>query len=152
MYFEPYDPVTTAAHVIKDPLPGVPVKTILMWYAMGDCLVTNLSTEFVAREMGITLLAPAEKQGWGLTPTPGPLASGINVLNAHPTPLPPTTNVPPAMDNGTHEHINEEPAVLQETQQFLLGQQQAVQTCQVDGAVAACDCATGACNGSGSGS
>jgi hypothetical protein len=152
MGFEPYDPVTTASHELQNPLPGVPAKSILMWYAMGDCLVTNISTELIAREMGITLLSPDVKQGWGLTPTPGPLASGINVLNAHPTPLPPTTNVPPATDNGTHEHINEEPAVLQETQQFLLGQQQAVQTCQVDGAVAPCDCATGACNGSGSGS
>jgi pimeloyl-ACP methyl ester carboxylesterase len=150
MYFEPYDPVTTAAHVIKDPLPGVPVKTILMWYAMGDCLVTNLSTEFIAREMGITLLAPAEKVGWGLTPTPGPLTNGINVLNDHPTPLPPDNNVPPATDNGTHSGINEKPAVLREADVFLLSPQQAIQTCGMgsdgSGTPAMCDCATGACN------
>src|SRR6185503_12335159 len=121
-------------------------KSILMWYAMGDCLVSNISTELIAREMGITLLSPAVKQAWGLTPTDGPLASGINVLNDHPTPLPPDTNVPPAMDNGTHEHINEKPAALREVQDFLLGNQQAVQTCAVNGSAAPCDCATGACN------
>ena len=32
MAFEPYDPITTAAHVLKDPLFGNPVKNILMWY------------------------------------------------------------------------------------------------------------------------
>jgi hypothetical protein len=147
MGFEPYDPITTAAHVIKDPLPGVPVKTILMWYAMGDCLVTNISTEVVAREMGITLLGPAVKQAWGLTATPGPLVSGINVLNDHPTPLPPDNNIPPAVDNGTHSGINEKPAALREVQAFLLGSQQVLQTCY-DATMqpVACDCATGACN------
>src|SRR5678815_445387 len=61
MRFEPVDPITTAAHVIKDPLPGVPVKQILMWYAMGDCLVTNISTEMVARTMGLDMLTPSIK-------------------------------------------------------------------------------------------
>src|SRR5262249_19213885 len=45
MGFEPYDPITTAAHVIHDPLPGVPAKNILIWYTIGDCLVTNIATE-----------------------------------------------------------------------------------------------------------
>ena len=150
MGFEPYDPITTASHVLQNPLPGVPPKSILMWYAIGDCLVTNISTELIAREMGITLLAPAVKQGWEFTPTPGPLTNGINVLNDHPTPLPPNTNVPPATDNGTHSGINEKPAALREVQAFLLGQQQAIQTCGMgsdgSGAPAPCDCATGACN------
>ena len=147
MDFEPYDPVTTASHVLANPLPGVPAKSILMWYAVGDCLVTNISTEVIAREMGIPLLAPAVKQGWNMTPTDGPIPNGINVLNAHPTPLPPTNNVPPPTDNGTHENINMEPAALREVQAFLLGDQQAVQTCEgSDGMPAACDCATGACN------
>src|SRR5262249_23611536 len=40
---ELYDPITTAAHVTKDPLPGVPPKNILIWYSLGDCLVTNIA-------------------------------------------------------------------------------------------------------------
>ena len=98
---EPYDPITTAAHVLHDPLPGVPAKTILMWYTIGDCLVTNITTEMVARTMGIDLLAPASRTSWRMTPKAGPLVNGINVYNDHPTPLPPDSNLPPANDNGT---------------------------------------------------
>jgi len=58
MAFEPYDPITTAAHVIKDPLFGNPVKNILMWYSIGDCLVSNITTEMVARTMGIDMIGP----------------------------------------------------------------------------------------------
>src|SRR5687767_15564714 len=59
---EPYDPITTAAHVLKDNLPGVPAKNILIWYAIGDSLVTNIATEMVARTMGIDLLGPARSE------------------------------------------------------------------------------------------
>ncbi len=145
MAMEPYDPITTAAHVIKDPLLGNPVKTILMWYTMGDCLVSNITTEMVARTMGIDLLAPAVKMPWGLAPKDGPLVNGINVFNDHPTPLPLDTNVPPATDNGTHSGINRKPAALRLVENFLL-ESTLVAECLLDGAPAPCDCATGACD------
>jgi hypothetical protein len=148
MAFEPYDSITTAAHVIKDPLPGIPVKNILMWYSMGDCLVSNNTTEMVAREMGITMIAPNVKTVWGMTPAPGPMTNGINVFNDHPTPLPPDVNIPPATDNGTHSGINRKAAALRSVEAFILGSQQAEQTCFAADNVtpAACDCATGACD------
>jgi hypothetical protein len=148
MAFEPYDPITTAEHVIHDPLPGIPTKDILMWYSMGDCLVSNITTEMVARTMGIPLMDPAVKQVWDLNPAPGPMTNAINVFNDHPMPLPPETNVPPAVDNGTHSGINRKPAALRMVQAFLLGEQAAKQTCFAsDGTTPApCDCATGACN------
>jgi hypothetical protein len=146
MGMELYDPITTAAHVLHDPLPGVPAKTILIWYTMGDCLVTNISTELVARTMGITMLAPNTKDVWHLDAMPGPLVSGINVYNDHPMPLPPDTNVPPEQDNGTHSGINRKPSALRAVEKFLL-EDTVVQTCQDgSGAPVACDCATGACN------
>jgi hypothetical protein len=147
MGMEPYDPITTAAHVIHDPLPGTPAKNILIWYTIGDCLVTNIATEMVARTMGIDLLGPAVKTPWKLPPHDGPLVNGVNVYNAHPTPLPPDTNVPPSVDNGTHSGINKRPAALREIEQFLLQNQQVVQECH-DGGMnpVACDCATGACD------
>jgi hypothetical protein len=146
MGMELYDPITTAAHVLHDPLPGVPAKTILIWYTMGDCLVTNISTELIARTMGIDMLAPNVKDVWHLEAKPGPLVSGINVYNDHPMPLPPDTNVPPADDNGTHSGINKKPSALRAVEKFLL-EDTVVQTCQDgSGAPVACDCATGACN------
>lgn len=148
MAFEPYDPITTAAHVIKDPLPGVPTKDILMWYSEGDCLVSNITTEMVARTMGITLIDPAVKDVWNLDAAPGPMTNGINVFDDHPSPLPSDLNIPPAEDNGTHSGINKKPAALRMVEAFLLGSQSATQTCfAADGTTPApCDCATGACN------
>ena len=151
MGFEPYDPITTAAHVLHDNLPGVPAKTILMWYSIGDCLVSNIATEMTARTMGIDLLSPAAKMPYGMAPTPAPLMSGINVFNAHPTPLPPDTNVPPSQDNGTHSGINKKPAALRFVHDFLFQTSTdpdgvIVPECLVSGQAAACDCATGACD------
>jgi hypothetical protein len=147
MAFEPYDPITTAAHVIKDPLFGNPVKNILMWYSIGDCLVSNVTTEMVARTMGIDMIGPSAKAPWGLAVKPGAQDNGIVVFNDHPTPLPPETNEPPEKDNGTHSGINRKAAALRMVQRFLLPpDRKAVDGCLVGGSPAACDCATGACD------
>jgi pimeloyl-ACP methyl ester carboxylesterase len=147
MGFEPYDPITTAAHVIKDPLFGNPVKNILMWYSIGDCLVSNLTTELTARTMGIGMIGPSVKSPWGLAPAPGAFDNGIVVFDDHPAPLPPETNVPPATDNGTHAGINRKPAALRMVQRFLLPPDpRAVDGCELAGNPAPCDCATGACD------
>jgi hypothetical protein len=138
--------MTTAAHVIKDPIPGTPVKNILIWYTLGDCLVTNISTEMLLREMGMDLLTPAAKAPWGVTGKAGPLTNGAVVFNAHPTPLPFETNVPPATDNGTHSGINKKPPALRMVEDFLL-QNQVLDECKVAGSPVACDCAVaGACD------
>lgn len=147
MAFEPYDPITTAAHVLHDPLFGNPAKQILMWYSIGDCLVSNLTTELTARTMGIGMIGPSVKSPWGLAPTPGAFDSGIVVFDDHPQPLPPDTNQPPAKDNGTHAGINRKPAALRMVQRFLLPPSpQAVDGCALAGSPAPCDCATGACD------
>jgi pimeloyl-ACP methyl ester carboxylesterase len=147
MAFEPYDPITTAAHVLRDPLFGNPVKDILMWYSIGDCLVSNITTELTARTMGIGMIGPSVKAPWGLAPTPGAFPSGIVVFDDHPTPLPPDTDEPPAKDNGTHSGINRKPAALRMVQRFLLPpDRQAADGCTLAGSPAPCDCATGACD------
>jgi hypothetical protein len=144
MGFEPYDPMTTAAHVTKDPLFGQPVKNILIWYAIGDCLVTNIATEMIAREMGLQMTAPTVKTPWGITTTTAPLVNGITIYDEHRMPLPADTNEPPTEDNGTHSGVNKNPANLRQVQQFLL-QNQVVDECKLANAPAPCDCATGAC-------
>jgi pimeloyl-ACP methyl ester carboxylesterase len=147
MAFEPYDPITTAAHVIKDPLFGNPVKNILMWYSIGDCLVSNITTEMVARTMGLDMLGPSVKAPWGLAVKPGAQDNGVVVFDDHPAPLPPDTNEPPAKDNGTHAGINRKAAALRMVQRFLLPpDRQASDGCALAASPAACDCATGACD------
>jgi hypothetical protein len=69
------------------------------------------------------------------------------VFDAHPTPMPPDSNVPPSDDNGTHSGINRKPAALREVQRFLLAPFVAANGCRTaGGAPAPCDCATGACD------
>ena len=144
MGMEPYDPITTAEKVIKDPMPGVPVKEILIWYAIGDSLVTNIATEMIGRTLGLDLLGPAVKPVWGMPAKPGPLVNAMTVYDEHPSPFPSDLNEPPKEDNGTHSGVNRNPSALRQVEAFLL-QNQIVQTCG-GAAPAACDCATGACD------
>lgn len=145
MRFEPYDPITTAARVIDDPLPGTPPKQILMWEAIGDCLVNNYSTETVARTMGLSLVGPSVKEPWGLPVVTTPLRSGLTILDEHPDYLPDsTTNAQPLEDNGTHSGVNKRQAVLDQVRTFIL-EGTITQTCEVGGSPAPCDCDTGAC-------
>jgi dienelactone hydrolase len=145
MGLEPVDPMTTAAHVLKDPLFGNPVKNILIWYALGDSLVSNIATEMTARELGIPLLGPTVKTPWGMTATTGPSPNGLVVYDEKRDPQPYATNQP-QMDNGTHSGVNRHPAVMRQLQKFLLSPLMASQECRIGGAAAPCDCTTGACN------
>ncbi|NLG62108.1 MAG: hypothetical protein GX539_07665, partial [Candidatus Cloacimonetes bacterium] len=139
MAMEPYDPITTAAHVTKDPLFGQPAKEVLIWYTLGDSLVTNITTEMVVREMGIPVLAPTVREPWNTPVEEGPLQSGVTVYDEHPDPMPPETNVPPHDDNGTHSGVNRNGAVLRQVEQFLLFDQ-IIATCKQGDEIVACDC------------
>lgn len=145
MRFEPYDPITTAPRVVMDPLPGTPAKEILMYEAVGDSLVNNLSTEMTARTMGIGLVGPSLYVPYGMEEHTEPLSSGLTIYDEHPEPLPPGTNVPPSDDNGTHGGVNERAAVLRQVEGFFFTGE-IVNTCAVDGVSVPCDCATGACD------
>lgn len=144
-HFEPYDPITTAANVINDPLPGTPAKQIMMYEAVGDCLVNNYSTETVVRTMGLSHVTPSVKTPWGIPGTAADLTSGFTIYDEHPTPLPPsTTNAQPATDNGTHSGVNKRQAVIDQVREFVLDGR-LTQQCRNGAEVAACDCSLGHC-------
>lgn len=149
MGMEAVDPMTTAAHVLRDPLPGTPAKSILMWYALGDSLVTNISTEMLARTMQIPLLGPTVKTPFGLELVTDPQPSGLTIYDEKRQPQPYETNQPQE-DNGTHSGVNRQPAIMRQLQRFLLpvapAPAAAAQECRLDGAPAPCDCTTGACS------
>ncbi len=145
MHFEPYDPITTAPRVINDPMPNTPAKQILMYEAIGDCLVNNYSTETVARTMGLEQIMPTVKPVWRMGGSTQTLTSALNVFDEHPTPLPPsTTNAQPSTDNGTHSGVNKRQAVLDQVREFVLNGN-IVQTCKQGDTPMPCDCSTGAC-------
>lgn len=140
---ERWDPITTARRVLDDPLPGTRPKQLLLYEGVNDCLVTNLSTEMMARTLGIPVTAPTVRSPFGLELTDQPAASGFTVYDEKREPVP-LTNQPPAEDNGTHSGVNRNPAVLREVVGFLQGGD-VVNECAADGAPAPCDCSIGAC-------
>ncbi|MCA9679026.1 MAG: hypothetical protein H6709_23525 [Kofleriaceae bacterium] len=145
--FEPYDPITAAPHVINDPLPDTPEKQILMYEAMADSLVTNISSETLARTMGLQVVMPSVKQPYGLAAAPATGPNGFSVYDEVPDPpgdfeIPPPFNLPPQDDNGTHGGVHERPAVLRQIEAFLYDGVVSNQ-CQVGGTPAACSCVAG---------
>ncbi len=145
MAFEPYDPITAAPHLLQDPLPDTPVKQILVVEAIGDSLVANVSTETLARTIGLPVVMPSLKEPYGLVGVAGDSLNGLSIYDEDVTPAPSEFNVPPEDDNGTHSGVHEQPAVLRQIEAFLYDGVAANQ-CAVDQTVVACDCAAGACD------
>ena len=61
-------------HIVADPLPGTPAKTVLMHVAFGDWQVSELTAMIAARTMGVPIHRPVTadgrsrevEPGWGL--------------------------------------------------------------------------------------
>jgi hypothetical protein len=143
--FDRVDPVTTAGNLVHDPLPGTPAKQIFMYETLGDSLVTNLSSEMLARAMDIPVTGPSLRVPFGLTESSAPVTSGFMILDEHPDPLPGAFNVAPTDDNGTHSGVNERQAILSMMFKFFTDGL-LVHGCALEGTPAPCDCATAACD------
>ena len=140
---ERWDPITTARRVLDDPLPGSSAKQLLMYEAVNDSLVTNLSTEMVVRTMGLGLTGPSVREPFGIEMVSEPMDSGFTIYDEH-VPATPSTNEPPLDDNGTHAGVNDRPALLRQVVDFLR-QGQVVNQCMDGDQPSVCDCAAGMC-------
>jgi hypothetical protein len=143
MTLEPVDPLTTAGEVVIEG--GANPRHVLLWEAVGDSLVTNLATEMVAREMGLSVTGPSVRAPWGLSVVDAPLTSGLTIVDESRTPLPSQFNMPED-DNGTHSGCNRRPALLREAEAFLIMDTIANQCRDGGGSPAPCDCAAGNCD------
>jgi hypothetical protein len=140
---ERWDPITTARHVMDDPLPGSPAKKLLMYEAVNDSLVSNLSTEMVVRTMGLGLTGPSVREPFGIEMVSEPMESGFTIYDED-VPATPSTNEPPKDDNGTHAGVNDRPALLREVVDFLR-QGTVINQCSNGDEKTVCDCAAGWC-------
>ena len=107
---------------------------------MGDTQVTNLGAFLQARTMGIPLAAPAAAPPYGLTLAAAPPPSGLVIVDEHPTPLPPTTNLLNTENNQAHENPRRREHIVDQIDRFL-EDGTIVDAC--GGGI--CDCAAGAC-------
>jgi hypothetical protein len=109
-------------------LDGSAGKHLVLDESIGDAQVTNLSTRLLARALGLDAL-PLVQPVYGVTEMPGPLPSAYTQWDSHPSVLPPTTNMPAAMDNGAHEAILGDPRLQEQIRRFLTPTGQVEDTC-----------------------
>lgn len=132
---------------VIDPLHWAPLATdpaaakqYLLYTSMGDAQVTNLGAFLQARTMGLPLAAPAATPPYGLTLATTPPPSGLVIVDEHPTPLPPTTNLLNSQNNQAHENPRRREHIIDQIDRFL-EDGTIVDAC--GGGI--CDCAAGAC-------
>jgi hypothetical protein len=113
------DPQAYENHLVSDPLPGTPAKKLLLQPGVYDSQVANIGTEIQVRSMGIPALAPSVLPLFQVPEMEAPFDGSAFVpydVNAVPAP---TTNTPPAEDNGVHEAVRRLNAARRQIDAFL---------------------------------
>jgi hypothetical protein len=116
------------AHITRDPLPGTPVKTVLLHQAFGDHQVANVATEVEARTLGIPVIRPTLAPGrdtavepqWDLRSVPRfPHRGSALVVWDSGTPAPPLGNQAPTQGHDPHSDTGNTPAARAQAARFL---------------------------------
>jgi hypothetical protein len=108
---DPLDSMNYVEHLVNNRLSGreQPLR-VTLHEAVGDCQVSNLTTEWLARTAGIPLLTPTPREVWGLDTLDGTASetaeapAALFIYDEGYAPLP-EGNVAPSTDNGAHESI-----------------------------------------------
>ena len=127
-----------AQHLTTDTYDGVPEKNVLLLEAFGDHQVANVSTEKLARTLGVPRRAPTLANGRSndaeplfdipaidALPTGG---SGLVVWDFG-TPAPPTINVAPRAGDDPHSKLATEPGALAMVAAFIDQDHQLIDVC-----------------------
>ena len=127
-----------AQHLTHDTYDGVPEKNVLLLEAFGDHQVANVSTEKLARTLGLPRRAPTlapdrsndVEPFFGIDeiealPTGG---SGLVVWDFQ-TPAPPANNVPPREGDDPHSKLATEAGALAMVAAFIGADQELIDVC-----------------------
>ncbi|MFI0453607.1 hypothetical protein [Actinomadura sp. 6N118] len=126
------------AHVIRDPLPGTPAHTVLLHEAFGDDSVSNVTTEVMARTLGVPVKQPALRPGrsndvtpfWGIRAIPAfPYNGSALVMWDSGTPAPPPGNIPPTPPNSPHDSTVRSELARAQAAHFLKSAGQVIDVC-----------------------
>lgn len=110
---DPVDSMNYVENLVHDRLPGrEQALRVTLHEAVGDCQVSNLTTEWVARTAGIPLLTPTPRAVWGLDTLDGTASESADATAAlfmydEGYPSLPEGNVAPPDDNGAHETLRD---------------------------------------------
>jgi hypothetical protein len=116
--FDYSDPANLSKLMFERPLPDAPKdRIVILQEAIGDSEVPNITTEILARAMGIKVMIPNDHEVFGLETVTSPTTSSALThyrLADYANPAPPEENLPPAKDNGVHHAMNFLPNVHQQ--------------------------------------
>jgi hypothetical protein len=108
--FDNTDPANLTKLMFDHPLPDAPPgRTVILQESIGDSQVPNITTEILARAMGVKRLSPSVTEVFGLTETPSPTLDSVLAqyrMEGYDDPLSPDENLPPEGDNGVHHDMN----------------------------------------------
>jgi hypothetical protein len=116
-------------HLLRDPLPGSPVKQVLIQEVFGDHQVPNIATETLARTLGIPAYQPELQPGrsadvvpfWGIPPIPRfPWGGSALFMWDSGSPQVPLSNTPPTAGHDPHDDLSTTPASQELGADFLL--------------------------------
>jgi hypothetical protein len=118
-----------ADHVTSRPLPGTPVKHVLMHEAFGDHQVADVSAEVMARTLGVHVYQPGLRPHrsldvtpfWGIPAIPRfPYRGSALVMWDSGSPPAPPANIPPSRGHDPHGDPANTPAAQEQAILFLL--------------------------------
>jgi hypothetical protein len=126
--FDLSDPINLSRLMYKEPLPDAPPnRLVVVQEAYGDCQVPNLTTEMLARQLGLYEMIPSITSVYGLntiaSPSPVSTLTQYNLTWETSQYMPPQTNVPPSEDNGAHHDMPLTTNALEQTSQMLMADQ-----------------------------
>ncbi|MFO0587911.1 MAG: hypothetical protein U0441_10245 [Polyangiaceae bacterium] len=108
--FDHTDPANITKLMFKAPLPDAPKdRRVILQEAIGDSEVPNISTEILARQLGVKLMTPSFYPVSGLEEVTSPADASILSqyrLADYDNPEPPAGDIAPASDNGVHHAMN----------------------------------------------
>ena len=123
--FDFSDPGNLARLMFYEPLPDAPEnRAVILQEAIGDCQVPNMTTEMLARIIGVKQIVPPIYYIPGLETVASPTTESIigqyYLVDQVMIYSPPEENIPPTQDNGVHFDMIFLPNVLDQVKHFLL--------------------------------
>jgi len=116
--FDHADPANVTKLMFEMPLPDAPKdRLVVLQVAIGDSQVPNMTSDLLARAMGVKMMTPAIYEPFGIEKVTSPTTSSAMSqyqLADYDNPLPPEGNLPPEKDNGVHHAMNFLPNVHQQ--------------------------------------
>jgi pimeloyl-ACP methyl ester carboxylesterase len=125
---DPIDSMNYAERLVNKRFAGLKPLRASIHMAIHDSQVRNLVTEWVVRTAEIPMITPSPKQVWGLktitaAPPAGASVSTLGALYVYDEKVKPAPvgNIPPAVDNKTHQTVRDLDVYQQQVAAFIEG-------------------------------